>query len=329
MLIKSECNKVTTKRKVFIVTYNGYHQLIAQAILELEGISDDSIILDHHLISSEKLKKYKNYIALDKNEFKKFFQVAKWRFIINKFIKKYGIEEVIIPHSEGVISNLLYSSYKNKYKLSFFHEGILSFYDFKREGRSWFRFRKDIFPLLFLYKFKRYDNLFDINNENTFKFYTPIISKELVVNDLEKIEKIELSNFSFSGLQEFDVLILGTPFPKSTSTDIEILYERIKRILEEHNVKKVAYKPHPVEGVLLSRIISQAYETTILERRIPIEEFVSRINPRFVISFNSSALISLKTNNLEKDFYCLFFEKQYKVGIYNLFHDLGIICLVE
>lgn len=315
------------KRKVLIITYNGYHQLIAEAILKLDDISKDSYIIDQHLTFSENLSNYKNYMPSSNNNFIKFFQVAKLRFNIKLLIKKKLIDEVIIPHSEGVLSNLLYSQYNNSYKLSFYHEGILSFYHFERGERNWFRIRKHLAPYLFFYKFKKYDNLFDINNEKVFKFYTPIVSENLTINNFEKIEKIELNNFKFRGKDKYDALLLGAPLNNCTDNQILDIFKKINEVLSTNNVYSIAYKPHPLEkNVALRTLISRDYKLTELEKRIPIEEHTSKILPKIILSFNSSAVISLKLSNQEKDFYCFSDGREMKPELYDYFFSIGIIC---
>lgn len=305
--------------KVLIITYNSFHQSMAKAIINSEFISKDSYILDHNILMAKELNSNCNYIHIGGKIFK-YFCIFFWRLYLVFFIKKNQINEIIIPHLDGILSNYIYKCLPRHIKISLYHEGILSLYEFSRQKNN--NFKKKLFSFFLLHRFINYENIFPVNDISINRFFTPII-KGTILKDLNKAFKIELQQFKFKNSNESTALIIGTPFICSTKLD-DINLVLIK-LLKSKNISKIIYKPHPVEYKSpLINSLSFFFHVSILDKNFSIEELASSIEPNIVLSFASSSFINLVPANNNIIFYSIFFKDIENVNVYKYFKNIGV-----
>lgn len=307
------------KKKVLIIVYNSFHQIIASSIITSSNYSNTSFILDHSNYN-EKLNKICIYKFVGGNILVKFFKILYWRFYLNIFIKKHNIEEIIIPHTDGILSNYAFNYTPLNIKKSLFHEGNLSLYEFDK--RLYSISFKLILSYLMFFRFIKHDNIMPVNESTIYKFYTPIIS-DTILSDKRKAFKILLPGFKFKNIDKNVALFLSTDNIDTNKFNETIFL--VINLFQSNNIKKVFYKPHQSDNKnIFLDLLSKHFIIEILDKQFGIESITSSISPSLVLSFSSSAFINLTIENKNIKFYSIFFENSYNINIYNYFTKIGV-----
>lgn len=288
-----------------------------KALIDQGIINEDSIIIDHN---QKKSYDFKNYIFLGNNLLKRIFIFFKIRFLFKSFINKNKIENILTPHSFGIIANIIIKQniQKKILNIELYHEGILSLYN-ENENPKKIPIKKYLISLLMFHKFDYKSDLFPINIAK--KFYSPFLinSSHIPIN---KIVNFKLPDHKFSSSEKYTALIIGQP----NYFDKKIFKEALITILNSNKIEKCFYKPHPVELEYVLNNDDISY-LKFINKNIAIETISKKLHPKIVISGLSSALIHLKICNPEVKFYSIVPKKSIihaRKSIIKIFNNYGI-----
>jgi hypothetical protein len=199
-------------------------------------------------------------------------------------------------HPAQAFSNLLFFSNKVK-EINILEDGILNYYGCELchiESKVKVLSQKKIISY-FIYNY--FGHLSGIENKHT---NTPFIGwfsnpKDIYHSNLfQKINKIEFRNIS--KLNEFEetkdiILILDQPIEELFDSDFkDVLLNNMMALLDSTSTSNIYVKPHPRGGGLFS--CSNEYK--LIDDPAPVEYLIGKIKPRLVISFISSALVTIK-----------------------------------
>jgi len=278
-----------------ILIYTPYHQLFIGHLIHSRKLgSEDIFVLDFCENRSDLPAIYyhfgrKNGSILVLSLLLKLFGYS--------LMELFKIDTLLIPHSDGIIANILthktLNRRNNKIAIDIYHEGVLSFYNYK-ENPIIFPTRKFFLSLLCFHIFKYKNGFLPIESART--FYIPMnLGKHLAYK--VKTQEIRLSSFAFGNNTDGRALFLGQPD----------YYDRIRfqhllcKAIADLKIERLYYKPHPVETSIL-KFSNSSCEIIYLDKKIPIEKLASELDPKFVLSGLSSAVVSLISANPDVSF---------------------------
>lgn len=285
------------KQRTLFILYTPFHQLMANEIIFHYNLFNQAIVLDYNKNKNNNFSEIFSYEFLGTNKVYKIFKTLLWRFFYKYFIKRYQIKSIIIPHVDGLLTNLFFQRiHQLKYcSLSLFHEGVLSFYKFDKGTLN----KHSNFSFLFLFKFYNYPNIFPVENDKIKHVYSPF--NKYTVIPKEKLVKIPLNSFSFKYRADNYALYLGQPLYNYSKSDIDKVHLKIKEFLKKRNIEYLYIKMHPAQKDNVVQYFSD-FQIINIDKENAIETIANEIQPSFVISFNSSALMNLKIANPEVEF---------------------------
>lgn len=281
-----------------ILVYTPFNKLIIKTLIDQGLIDSNSLIIDHTVKKSDD---FINYIHL-KNIFEKIYFTFKIRFFNKFFFKKHSIKNFFIPHSDGIVANMLIKLVKknNKFELNLFHEGILSLYDENKNPKS-IKLKKYLISLFFFHIHDYKSDLFPIDLAKS--FYTPFKKNSGHIPN-HKVINFTLPDHKFNKLKKNHLLFIGQPNYYEEFGPGSGFKNSLMKLINDSNIDTILYKPHPVEK---NYIINDNDFVNIrfLDKNISIETIASKLSPKIVVSGLSSALIHLKVCNSNVQFYSI------------------------
>ena len=155
-----------------ILIYTPYHQLFISQLIESRKVYCENIVVIDFCKRRAKLGSHYYHIGGKALAMLLLSLIAKFSGYF--LLKIFKIDALIIPHSDGIVANILthkiLKSWDKRVSIELYHEGVLSFYNYK-ENPIVFPSRKFLLSLLSFHVFKYKKGFFPIENART--FYIP------------------------------------------------------------------------------------------------------------------------------------------------------------
>jgi hypothetical protein len=121
-----------------------------------------------------------------------------------------------------------------------------------------------------------------------------------------------------------NILILGAALIERNYLNEDKYYQVIKYIEKKYKNKNLYYFPHPKEN--LDRIKRKFKSIKVLKSDYPIEIYILKMSkfPKTIVSFNSSAVIPLKSFNKDLDIFNLFLKVKPRNDNQRIFVDRAV-----
>ena len=236
---------------------------------------------------------------------------------------------LFIPHTSALLSNYFFYGYshgKKEVDINFYYDGILYYYEYDEPYRPKLHISRKIFAFLIGFKYRRIPRIFPANHPEINKIYS--IFPEFTIGPAEKMVKVSLLKEKYVGQKNHVLIIGGKP---SLLTDEEVigLYGlMIEKILLRNENIKVYFKGHHADrSSNFHKANNGRLAITDITQNSPVEEIIEAYSPGTVLSYPSSALVSLKAmygDNIEIFSYYKKEKKQLLAELWPIFEKLNI-----
>lgn len=220
--------------------------------------------------------------------FRSLISLLKFKKEINLLIKDQS-PDIYIGHLYNHASNYIFYKSNSNSKFFLLPDGVLN-YRKDDPVKKFIRklIMKKIIGAIFLLPFTTPKTMTEYDNK---KFKGNFVFGKTLPETQAGITCFLNIHNDSQHIRKGTILYLDQPFK---AKDTEYIKEEICKFIGKINHKVIYFKSHPHKKSMnyLSR-----YNSIIIEEQSPAEKIIENINPEYVISYNSSALVTAKIIN--------------------------------
>ncbi|NAS10973.1 polysialyltransferase family glycosyltransferase [Poritiphilus flavus] len=272
---------------------------------------------------------FNSYHFINKNSF--------FSKTVNTYMAKKEIGRILksrpcnlfIPHTSALLDNYFFYSFpREKYgvRINFYYEGILYFYEYHEPFIPKVHLKRKWFALLCGFVYKRNPTIFPEDSSGIYKIYS--ILPEFTIGPAEKITKVSILEEDYIGKENCALIIGGKPKALDNSEMISLYELMIQKILSNKRIDKIYFKGHHADQTTNFEDANKGLlKVDDITQNSPVEEVIARYKPSLVVSYPSSALVSLKSmyeDKIEISSYYIDEKKEHLNKLWPIFEKLQI-----